>query len=388
MKKQAGTGYSVVILSNLRWDFLWQRHQIFATHFARTGHRVIFVEGLAFGSNYLDPSYYMRAVRKLWRKARHVDNKGAKRKLPRNLTVYLSLVAPPRPRIFRWVNKRVFVPRVLREIADMGIQNPVVWSFQPTDTAMQVAKGLEPRALVYDCVANFSRIPGAPGDISETEREWLQAADLMLVDSLFLRQKHAGQRPDLIQLPPGVDYGLFSKAYSAKEAGAPVQRVCFFGGMGAYWFDFDLVEKIADAGFRVSLIGYKGTRHRLFNHPNVTYIPPVPQAELPVLLKPMDALLIPYKLNEFTQGVFPTKVYECLATGKPVVATPLPDLQGKLSKYIYLASDEEEFIDVLRRLPELETQERIQSRLALARKNSWKSRLHSVSRELERLLCA
>jgi glycosyltransferase involved in cell wall biosynthesis len=86
--------------------------------------------------------------------------------------------------------------------------------------------------------------------------------------------------------------------------------------------------------------------------------------------------------------VFPTKVYECLATGKPVVATPLPDLQGELSKHVYLASDAKDFIEVLRRLPELETQERVQARLALARNNSWNSRCDLVSRELERLLHA
>jgi glycosyltransferase involved in cell wall biosynthesis len=185
-----------------------------------------------------------------------------------------------------------------------------------------------------------------------------------------------------------VDYDLFNRAYSNTDSNALAQRVCFFGTMGAYWFDFDLVKSIAEAGFRVSLIGCSLAQHGLLDHPNVAHTPPVSHAELPTLLKPMDALLIPYKINEFTQGVFPNKVYECLATGKPVIATPLPDLQGELSKYVYLASDAEEFIDVLQRLPALETQERVQSRLALARENSWERRLDSFSRELERLLRA
>ena len=66
-------------------------------------------------------------------------------------------------------------------------------------------------------------------------------------------------------------------------------------------------------------------QHRLLDHPNATYVPPVPQAELPAQLKPMDT---PYKTNGFTQYVFPSKIYECLATGKPLVETPLPDLRG------------------------------------------------------------
>lgn len=388
---QTTTKRPVVILSTIDWDFLWQRHQVFATYFARSGHRVIFVESLGFGPRYTDPAFYLRVVSKLLRKVRDISRSGrraesqsAKRKLPENLTVYTPIVAPPRPRILRWVNKKVFLPRVLSEIARMGVRNPVVWSYQPTHTALQIARGLEPEALVYDCVDNYAQVPGVPTDIAQTEQEWLGAADLVLVTSSFLRQKHAGKRPDLIQLPPGVDYGLFNQACSSTEPGALARRVCFFGGMNQkYSFDFDLVESIADAGFEVSLIGYKGSGHRVFDHPNVEYTPSVPQAELPTLLKPMDALLIPYKINEFTHGVFPTKVYECLATGKPVISVPLPDLQGELSKHIYLANNAAEFIDLLQRLPELETQEKIRSRLALARKNSWESRLNAISKELE-----
>lgn len=393
MAEWTTTKRPVVILSTIDWDFLWQRHQIFATHFAKSGHQVIFVESLGFGPKYSDPAFYFRVASKLLRKAQHAvrraERKSLNRELPSNLTVYTPIVAPPRPRILRWVNEKFFLPQVLREIVRMGVRNPVVWSYQPTDTAIQVARGLDPGALVYDCVSNFAQVPGVPKDISQTEQEWLDTVDLVLVDSLFLRQKHAEERPDLIQLPPGVDYGLFNQAYSAKDPSAPVQKVCFFGGMNqAYSFDFDLVESVADAGFRVSLIGHKDARYQLFNHPNVEYTPSVPQAKLPALLKPMDALLIPYKMNEFTKGVFPSKVYECLATGKPVIATPLPDLCGELSKHIYLASDAAGFINVLRQLPDLETQERVQARLALAHKNSWESRLDVVSGELERLLKA
>jgi hypothetical protein len=387
VEEQARTARQpVVILSTINWSFLWQRHQIFATHLARTGHRVIFVESLGFGPRYFNLSFYASAVEKLLRKSRRSRHEVSTSDLPQNLTVYTPIAAPPRPRVLRRVNRRIFIPRVLREIASMGVQNPVVWSYQPTDTALAIARGLEPMALVYDCVSNYAQVPGIPGDICQTERQWLDAADLVVVDSSFLRQKHAGRRPDLIQLPSGVDYELFNQAYSEENVGAPVRRVCFFGTLGASWFDFDLVRSVADAGFKVSLIGHKGAQHRLFKHANVEYISSVPQTELPALLEPMDALLIPYKVNGFTKGVFPAKIYECLATGKPIVAVPLPDLQGKLSKYIYLANDASEFVNLLWRLPKLETPEKVQSRLALARRNSWESRLDVVSRELERLL--
>ncbi len=48
--------------------------------------------------------------------------------------------------------------------------------------------------------------------------------------------------------------------------------------------------------------------------------------ELPAVLRGADAALIPYALNELTASIFPMKVYEYLAAGLPVVATPLPAL--------------------------------------------------------------
>ncbi|KHJ71487.1 hypothetical protein QR64_17555 [Rhodococcus sp. Chr-9] len=36
--------------------------------------------------------------------------------------------------------------------------------------------------------------------------------------------------------------------------------------------------------------------------------------------------LIPYRANEYTQGVFPLKVYEYMAAGMSVVSTPIASL--------------------------------------------------------------
>ena len=388
LEKRTTVDRPLVILSTVHWSFLRQRHQILAQYFARVGHRVIFVEGLTFSSDYRNPLFYRRAIKKFWRRLQYISEKKCAADLPKNLVVYQALVAPPDARAFREVNNQFFVPRILNDMAKMGIRNPLVWSFQPTDTALQIARGLRSSALVYDCVANFAQMPGAPKNISQMEGDWLDAADLVLVDSVYLREKHAKRRPDVLQVPPGVDYDLFNQAYAATNSGTAIRRICFFGGMVSHWFDFDLMEGLADAGFEISLIGYTDSRHHLFSHPNVRYTPVVSQQKLPELLKSTDALLIPYKVNEFTRGVFPTKAYECLATGKPVVATPLPDLQDRFSGHIYLASDTTEFTKVLRQLPRLENRKKVKSRLELARKNTWEIRLRSIYREVEQLLHA
>ena len=47
------------------------------------------------------------------------------------------------------------------------------------------------------------------------------------------------------------------------------------------------------------------------------------------VLRGADAALIPYAINQLTASIFPMKVYEYLAAGLPVVATPLPGARGR-----------------------------------------------------------
>jgi glycosyltransferase involved in cell wall biosynthesis len=50
-----------------------------------------------------------------------------------------------------------------------------------------------------------------------------------------------------------------------------------------------------------------------------------------------DVALIPYRLTDWTSACLPIKVFEYLAEGKPVIATPLPELEG-FSDVLTLAS--------------------------------------------------
>jgi glycosyltransferase involved in cell wall biosynthesis len=62
--------------------------------------------------------------------------------------------------------------------------------------------------------------------------------------------------------------------------------------------------------------------------PNIHLLGKRPYEQLPDVLRGADAALIPYARNELTASIFPMKVYEYLAAGLPVVAAPLPSLEG------------------------------------------------------------
>src|SRR6185437_3645903 len=114
----------------------------------------------------------------------------------------------------------------------------------------------------------------------------------------------------------------------------PQPRVCFLGALDAYKVDFALLAGAASACpdlhfVCVGPIGFADqTRGSTIPHlANLHYIDTLPQKELPALLRGCAVCIIPYHLNEYTASVSPLKLYEYLAAGRPVVATPLPALQ-------------------------------------------------------------
>jgi hypothetical protein len=100
-----------------------------------------------------------------------------------------------------------------------------------------------------------------------------------------------------------------------------------------------------------------------------------------------EVLLIPFIMSELVQAVKPVKVYEYLATGKPVVTTAMRELQP-LGRACYLASDHDTFMDkVGRALAERDDPARQESlwhmRRQVAGENTWDSRMVHIDRILE-----
>ena len=95
--------------------------------------------------------------------------------------------------------------------------------------------------------------------------------------------------------------------------------------------------------------------------------------------------MLPYRVNGLTRGISPAKTYECLATGRPVVAAPLSALE-ELAGFVYLAARPRDYVEVLQSLKNLETERRRRARIELARGNSWGARFEEIEEALWRIL--
>jgi glycosyltransferase involved in cell wall biosynthesis len=368
----------VIILSGVRWDFLWQRHHALATMFARAGYPTVFVETTGLAT----PGPSASTLRKVASRIRRAGD--GRRPGEKRLTVYAPLVLPPTSKVFRQVNRRLYVPRMVRDLQGISGPDPVVVAYPPTRTTLDLISGLCPRAVLYDCSDDYEQFPGAPEDVAATERELLQLADLLSCTSTRLLEKVRPVRPDAFLSPPAVDYERFAVLQDEPEK--DVRTVCFFGRVSRERTDFAVLRAVAEAGFEVRLLGDLGRVDEDFlRTPDVDFLGEVPHTELPAALAGVDAFVLPYVLNGLTAGISPAKTYECLATGKPVVASPLPALK-ELAGHAYLAERPEEFVDVLRNLAVLETEERVRARTEMARRNSWVARFGEMEEALWHVL--
>jgi glycosyltransferase involved in cell wall biosynthesis len=369
----------VVILSGVRWDFLWQRHQTLATLFAGAGYPTVFVEttGLA------NPRLTRNTLRKVFGRIRRSGGAGEKQPAERDLTVYAPLTAPPTYGAFRWSNAKILVPRIISDLRKIAGPHPVVVAYPPTRTTLDLISGLDPRLVLYDCSDDYEHFPDAPKDIGETERELLLRADLVSCTSARLLKKARSVRPDAFLSGPAVDYERFA-VLQGPLTGGEVRTVCFFGHMSLERIDFDGLRVIAGAGFELRIVGGLGSVEKdFFEIPGVDYKGEVSHAGLPSALAGVDAFVQPYKVNSLTRSISPAKTYEWLATGKPVVAADLPAMRD-LAGYVYIAQRPEDYVDFLRNLQRLETEEKRQDRIELARKNSWDTRFRALEEALWR----
>lgn len=377
MKLMKLNNFHIVILSSIKWDFLWQRHQIIAEYFS-TKTDVTFVETTGLRNPGLSKSIE-RLTRVL------VSKKQIQRKTPiKNLKILPPFILPPTHSLFRQFNKNVFVPKLAKNIRQHSTKPILLITYVPTSTSLYLIDELKPEKTIYDCVLNFENFPGIPEDIVITENELIQMADMLIVDSVHLKEKHRHKKEQIAQIPAAVNFEMFYEIYEQQIMRKKVNKVTYFGGIDHYRIDWSIIEQLLEKGIYVELIGPAPEGIPL-RHNHLIHQDTVSHQSLPSVLKNCDTLILPYQINDFTKGTFPAKLFECFATGKPIVATALPDLV-LFKDVMEIGESKEDFTEkVLVSLQNDNFQKR-EERILLAKDNSWSARCNSYEEVLEGLI--
>ncbi len=369
----------IICLSTIDWDFLWQRQQELMTRFARAGVPVVYVEPLGVRSaRVADAGKIARRVRR-WLSQGMRITVPVEHGLQRLSPYALPFQGHRRVDAF---NTWLISHSIRRAISQLGLTEPVLWTYYATHSVLDLADALWPALLVYDCIDDVTRnARGVATDYAATERVLLSRADLVLATSSALRADKSLANRQIHLTPPGCNAQHFASPASeaADIASLPHPRLCFFGGIDER-LDLELLATLARRrpDWTIVLLGVVRTDISSLNglH-NIVFVGQRPYQALPGYVQHMDALLLPYLLNEYTRRIYPAKVFECLATGKPVVATALPDLQ-QLAGALRILQPTDDPVSVIQQLLTEDSPEAAEERQVVARANSWDARFQEI----------
>ena len=353
----------VVLLSQGEWNFRRQRPQQLAMALAKLGSRVFFGELSAAGVGSPEPGVVRFPVggarrEDLFERALDGDRLSAALESVRSMADRFSI--------------RHAV--VLAEIP--------YW--RPLAEALRSESGWK---IVYDCIddhAAFSSV--RTRFVEEEEARLARGADLVLATSQKLLEKMSVLSEKTLLLRNAADFELFA-AGSARPSGER-PRIGYFGAVSE-WFDLDLVAQVARRrpGWDFEILGSTfGSRAEKLGAPNVHFAGEVPYSELPAALSRFDVSIIPFRPGPLIEATNPVKVYEMLSSGKPVVATPIPELAPLAAEgLVRLASGPEEFEAALAAALGEDDPALRGRRADFARTNSWRARAHDLLRAMRAL---
>lgn len=367
---------TVVILAPVEWHFSWQSAQTMATGLAELGYQVLYVN--PFPKRMPALTEFWRVVARLtgWR-----PRKASRQPIQPGVCVIDPMALPDVHGVLEHINRLHFVPRVARRLRSLIARRQlVVVTYLPFATPLALVRALDPELLVYACQGNWAAdLYAAQATLQEEELFSLARTGMVLADSDYLYEHATRYHRCVRRWPAMVDWRLFSRLAKERPPASQEGKMlcCYFGTVGPR-VDVDLLAQVSRS-HKLRIVGTVRTPRSLVGCSRETEVlGPVPHTALPGLLRDVDVFLFPYRIDEFIKGVVPAKLFECFATGNPVVSTCLPSLAG-YSGLVYLSSSRDEFMANIERARH-EPPERREQRIRLARENStehWMNELNT-----------
>jgi GT2 family glycosyltransferase/glycosyltransferase involved in cell wall biosynthesis len=304
-----------------------------------------------------------------------------------NIWVTRAVRPLPGPRLQRG-SDRLEVAQLCRSMRAIGLDRPALWTQDPRAATLLDLLGIE--RIVYDLTDDWAAFESDPVRRSEVQRriEFVGTrAELVLACSRPLEEDARTWSDHVRYLPNAVDPPGPAAVTPADLAALPRPRLCYVGTQHSSRLDVGLVAQAAALRPRWSfvLVG----PNKLDSHddellgavPNVHQLGVRPHADVRSYLEGMDVCLVPHLVTEFTRSLDPLKLYEYLAAGRPVIATPLgnsPDLET----HVTTAESAAELVAAAERLVAEDEPGFIAARRAAVADETWEARAIEVEQWL------
>src|SRR5882762_11067217 len=378
------SGQSIVCFAGEDW---WYHHPHSKNHILKRlakHNRVLFVNSITMGLPSIgNPDFFQKIRRKLRSYLRWL------RKAPEGLWVMTPINVPfyGSPMV-RMLNRLLLILQLRLVMLILKLRDPIIWVAIPT--AADIVSSLGGKLLVYQVSDKYdfnedSALSRAV--IRDMDARLKQRAAVVMYSGRKLYEEAEIRHRYFLE--QAVDYERFANLplETPPDIGTiPRPVLGYVGAVDWYTMDVPLIEYVARVrpDWHWVFIGSKSNVVRL-SAPNIHFLGPKPYSELPRYYRHIDVCVLPWdQHNVFTGYGSAIKVREYLATGKPVVISPLYEYLNMPGVKIYRSVDE--FIELVAKALACDTPRDRQLRQDAVRNCTWDVRAKEVASLFRRLL--
>lgn len=324
---------TLIALSHLRWDFVFQRPQHILTRSARFYDVVVMEEPIWTDGDAPGVEVFAR-------------DPG------------IRIVQPTLPHGTSQADAVDHQRRLLDDLVAAATGPLTLWYYTPM--ALPFSRHIEADVTVFDKMDELSAFQNAPPLLLALEQELLEAADVVFTGGASMHEAAAHRHANIHCFPSSIDTAHFGSARRGMPDPADQEtvthpRLGFFGVIDER-MDVALVGEIAALrpDWQLMMIGpvVKIDPATLPRADNIHWLGGKQYADLPAYLANWDIGIMPFAINDATRFISPTKTPEFLAAGLPVVSTAIRDVVRPYGEFglVEIASTAEETVAAVERL--------------------------------------
>jgi glycosyltransferase involved in cell wall biosynthesis len=289
--------------------------------------------------------------------------------------------------------------KVRRVMKKFGFRDLVVIIWHPQFA--ELAGTLGEALTCYYVDDEFSAYAGGSElqvrEILQQEDGLLRRADLVFANGTELL-KAKNRYGNVISVPMTAEFELFSRSRLPETLvpphleAIPHPRIGYVGNLNDK-VDFALLVQLATARPKWSLILVGPTNIRgadirsdfeaLRRLPNVFLLGSKPRESLPNYIKGFDVCTMCYRQHGWANSVYPLKLHEYLASGKPCIGSGLASLR-EFPEVVQIAETPQEWLEAIQSALADKDPKNAERRVQVAYENRLETRIEMIEKAIER----
>lgn len=286
------------------------------------------------------------------------------------------------------LNKRLLAPQIRLALRRLEARHVALWVYPPQLFALHSAIPCD--LAIYHRTDDYVSLPGMNGQLlGELESHAVETADLCIAAARSYLDGPLRDARSALWVPNAVDDRMFDVRRIGADPLTNVSRPRLLV-MGTFdeWVDVDLLRAVMVANPRWSLVlagDAKISLERLSALENVHFVGRVPYEQLATLVSHCDIGLVPFRIGPVAADATPSKLYQYLAGGLPVLCTPFTNEDAFAGNIAVAPGDPVEFGGSIEHLLASDSPAARGERQAFAHQHSWSARFDMIETALGRL---